>query len=164
MSTKTLSAAAAAISADLRQSLNFSASETSKELDNTVYLAHAEKAGVSEQQIVDVKQYDRTYTAGLMDAVSDAGLAAIKADPSLVEVKLEVTAAGVKGETFGATYTGKRTGTMKGQNGAPDTDWTSWGGVRASHKSIISGKGGDQGIAMNLAAAAAEEALAAATK
>lgn len=157
--SKALSASALAISEDLQKVISFSADNTTVELDNTIYVTHAEKAGLTVEGISAVKEHDRTYTAGLLHATGVQGLKAVLADHSLIETKLDVNTAGTRGEGFSSTYVGKRSGTMKGSNGAPDTDWTSFGSVRAGHKSITSGKGSDLGSAMNLVAAASEEAL-----
>lgn len=163
--SKTLSAAAQAISADLQSQLSFSKDTPDVEIDNKVYVKHAESAGLTIDGIVAVKEYDRTYVAGLLDATHVKALEAVVADPSLAEVKLTATSAGAcKGESFDSTYVGRRSGTMKGSDGKPDTNWTSYGSVRAGHKSIISGKSGDLGAAMEHAATAGEEALKAILK
>lgn len=157
MSTpKTLSPAAQAISADLQAVLTLD--ENGKgEADNTVYFNHAEKAGYTKETMEGVKNYDRTFAAGAMDATQAIGLKAVTGGAKFEAA--EVTIQGAKGEEFGVKYTPHSKGVMKGADGQPDKPWEKFGSVRVAHKSSVGGKGGDMGIAMSMANAAAEAVL-----
>lgn len=158
MTAKVLTDAEKAISADLQSLITFSSEKTENDLNNESYFRHASKADLSEQDINRVKNFDKSFAAGMLDATSQVALNAVKADPSLLEKKLSVTVAGVKGETFESTYVGKRSGTIK-EAGGGEKHWTNWGTARVAHRSVMTGKGGSLGVAMDEAAAAAEAAL-----
>ena len=155
---KHLSDAAQAISHDLRKALTFDEKNTAN-LGNEVYIDHANKAGLTEEGINKVKEYDRTFGAGLMDATAHVALAAIKKAESLKTAKFEVNAKGLTGEEFTASYTGQKSGSITGGDGV-EKPWTSHGTVRLAHKSSTHGKRSDLGIVQELAAQAAEAALA----
>ena len=157
MSEKKLSDAAVAISKDLRKALTFDEKNVAN-LGNDVYVDHAKQAGLEESTIVKVKEYDRTFGAGLMDATAHVALSAIKKAESLADAKFEVNAKGLAGEEFSATYHGKKSGTITGADGVEKT-WTNHGTVRLAHKSSTHGKRSDLGVAMEMAASAAEAAL-----
>lgn len=157
MSEKQLSAAALAISADLVASLKDE--DLTKEIvkGNEVYVKHAEAAGFTMDQINGVKAYDRTFAAGTIHATATVAVEAIKAGQKLDTVN--VTWAGAKGEEFTAKFTPKSEGVIRGGEGQPDKPWTSYGKTRVAHKSVVSGKAGDLGVAMSMAEAAAEAVM-----
>ena len=100
MSEKKLSDAAVAISKDLRKALTFDEKNVAN-LGNEVYVEHAKHVGLEESTIVKVKEYDRTFGAGLMDATAHVALSAIKKAESLADAKFEVNAKGLAGEAEG---------------------------------------------------------------
>ncbi len=153
MTTKQLTTQALAISEDLQKAV----SATQTKTDSTVYHDHAEKAGLTKETIDGVKNYDRTFAGAALHAAATVGLAAHLADPKVE--KIEFTFGGAKGEEFNAVYTPKKEGTIPANGDRPAKDFTSFGGVRMSHKSTASGKGGDIGVAIAMAAEAAELAL-----
>lgn len=156
--SKTLSAAAIAISEALQTKVKLNEQHRG-EGDSEVYLEHGEKAGYTKETLEGVKNYDRTYMAGQMDATAKLGLAALAADPKLERV--EIVTSGVKGEEFSSVWTPKREGVIPGKDGAADKPWVSYGGLSGRHRSTTSGKSGDLGAAMDLSAAATEAVLAA---
>ena len=154
--SKVLSAAAQAISADLQAAIVLDEGNTGS-AESNIYYEHGAKAGYEKETIDGVKKFDRTFMAGVMDATSNLGLRALAANPELERV--DVSVQGAKGEEFNVTYSPMKTGVIAGKDGAEDKPWTSYGSLRGSHKTVASGKGGDLGAAMDLAAAAAEAAL-----
>lgn len=158
MSEKQLSAAAAAISADLQKVLKFGENHTA-EAGKEVYVEHAAKADLTEETLVKVTEYNRTFGAGMIDATAALALEAINGDKDLKSTKFEAVVRGVSGEEFAVSYVGEKSGVIK--SGDVEKPWTSYGGARLAHKSAASGKRSDLGIAMDTAAAAAEAALSA---
>lgn len=156
MTTKQLSAAAQAVSADLQAAINLDDKHQDK-VDSSIYYKHGETAGYSKENLDGVKKYDQTFMAGLMDATAVVGLKAQIGKSELV--KVEVTAGGAKGEEFSAVYVPKTEGVIPARNGEPEKQYVSMGKVRGSHKTTSSGKSGDLGIAQALAVEAATAAL-----
>lgn len=155
---KTLSEAAQLVSDEVFAQLNVEGAAPKTETDNAPYNNHLERSGFTVEQATKLKQADKTFVAGVMDATARVGLAAVVAG-HLQDGKLKTTVPGVKGEEFEVQWTNHKHGNIPGKDGQPDKAWNSYGSLQAKHRSTTDTKGGEIGTAISLAAAAAEALL-----
>lgn len=129
-----------------------------KDQDSSLYYTHAEQATALKPDQIDLlKSYEQSFVAGIGAAVAAVGLEAVVKDPAIK--KTEATFKGASGEEFSVVYTPVKKGTTPGQNGDEPKAYTSYGGVRVTHRTTTESKGGDIGIIMQMAAEATAAAL-----
>lgn len=150
--TKTLSAEAAAIAADIKATVgSFGVDKTTATIDDdAVYFNHAEKTGLSREIIEKKDSYDKVFLAGNIQAATELAHEAVKADASLKDKTFEIITRGNKGTEFAARVTPFKEGVMAGRDGQPDRPWTKKGGAVGVIKTTT-GSRGDLGAAIQAA-------------
>lgn len=158
--TKQLSETALKISADIQAAAGqFDKDRKSADIDeDTIYFTHAEQEGLTREIVEKKDNFDKTFLAGNIDAVTKLAEQAVKADPSLKEETFEISIKGSKSTQFAARVTPFKEGVMAGRDGQPDRPWVKKGGASGSIKTTT-GSRGDLGAAIQHAETTFSELL-----
>lgn len=108
--------------------------------------------------VEDVAQHHVDVAAGTVNAVTILGIKAAQASGD-TKAQTTIRVKTGKGSHIDATFTPKKEGTLPARNGGEPTQYTSFGSVTVGVKTSMDSKGGQMGVALDLAKSLTEEAL-----